>query len=758
MARPRVNAGGGFASVLYVLRKSHEAGGIVRLYKRLRARNACKTCALGMGGQRGGMTNEGGHFPEVCKKSVQAQAGDMQRAIPEGFFSSTPLAAMERLSSAECERLGRLAFPLIARGGDEHFRRISWEEVLEVAGESLKAATPERVFFYASGRSSNEAAFLMQVVARAFGTSNIHNCSYYCHAASGVALSHVYGSGTSSVVLDDLEQADLALVAGANPASNHPRLMTQLVRLRRRGGKVIVVNPLRELGLVRFRVPSDWRSMLSGSTISDVYLQPHVGGDVALFTALLKGVIERDGLDNAFIEAHCAGWEEVKSEVTRASWDRLLDACGIERSQIDATVSMLMASRRGIFLWAMGLTHHAHGVDNVLALANLALARGFLGRPGTGLLPIRGHSNVQGVGSCGVTPALKKAFAEKMADVYGITAPTSVGMDTYSSMVAADEGRIDAAVLLGGNLLASNPDSRWAAQALRKIPLTISITTKLNVGHIHGRGQTSIILPVLARDEESQPTTQESMFNYVRLSEGGAAPAGGSEMRSEVDVLASLAELVLPAGRFDWSELRSHRKLRESISRVVPGFRAIGDIDKTRREFQIEGRTFHEPRFATADGRAHFNATALPDRRPGPGEFRLMTVRSEGQFNTVVYEEQDLYRGNTRRDVVMMAAEDAAKMGLKEGDGVRVETQCGSLDVTVAIVGLRPGNLAMYYPEANVLVPRLIDQRSKTPAFKSVAARLRALDCSSTTGYASSQGRSGRAAASAMRPVGENER
>src|SRR5437762_2240890 len=297
MSTPRVRAGGGLAAVGYVLRKGREAGGIRKLYRRLRSRNACKTCAVGMGGLTGGMVNEAGHFPEVCKKSVQAQAGDMAAPIAEDWFRATRISAMEKLTSAELERLGRLGFPIMAGPGDTHFRRVAWAEALDRAGAALRAAHPDEVFFYSSGRSSNEAAFLMQLVARAYGTANIHNCSFYCHNASSVALGRVYGSGTASIALDDLGRADLVLVAGANPASNHPRLITQLVALRRRGGKVIVVNPLRELGLVRFRVPSDWRSMLFGSTVSDVYLQPHIGGDIALAKALLKGVIEAGAID-----------------------------------------------------------------------------------------------------------------------------------------------------------------------------------------------------------------------------------------------------------------------------------------------------------------------------------------------------------------------------------------------------------------------------------------------------------------------------
>jgi molybdopterin-dependent oxidoreductase alpha subunit len=719
-----LRAGGGLAAVRYVFRKSREAGGVVSMYRRLRSRNACKTCALGMGGQAGGLVNEAGHFPEVCKKSVQAQAGDMMPPIAEDVLRRTPIAELETLTSAECERLGRLAFPILAEPGATHFRRIGWDEALDRAAAALRATPPAEAFFYSSGRSSNEAAFLLQLVARAWGTANIHNCSFYCHNASSVALGEVYGSGTASVGLDDLREADLVLVAGANPASNHPRLITQLVAVRRRGGHVIVVNPLRELGLVRFRVPSDWQSMLFGSTVSDLYLQPHVGSDVALLKSLLKGVVERGAVDRAFVDAHTAGFAEVERDLAATPWDTLLAACGVPRAEVDRAVELLSAARRGVFCWAMGLTHHAHGVDNVLALANLALARGWLGRRGAGLLPIRGHSNVQGVGSCGVSPTLKAAFAARLEETYGIGRAPAPGLDTYASIEAAAAGHIRAGVLLGGNLFASNPDRAWSAAAMRRIGLTLSITTKLNEGHVHGRGQTAIVVPVLARDEEAQPTTQESMFNFVRLSDGGT-PAVAGEMRSEVDVIAALAERILPAGRFDWSRLRSHRALREEIARVVPGYAPIAAMDRTRREFTVEGRTFAEPRFPTADGRAHFRVTPLPAFAPAAGEFGLMTIRSEGQFNTVVYEEEDAYRGVTRRDVVFMAPEDVAAQGLAADDRVVVSTETGALEVSVAPAPIRAGNLAMFYPEANVLVPRRIDGRSRTPAFKSVAARVR---------------------------------
>jgi len=342
MTTARVTAGGGWRAIAYSWSMARKAGGLWTFYKRMRTRNTCKTCAVGMGGQAGGMTNEAGHFPEFCKKSLEAQAGDMQAPIAESYFATTPIKLMQRLSSRQLEDLGRLAFPLIAEAGDQNFRRISWDEALDRAGVAIAATKPEEFFLYCSGRSSNEAAFLSQLVVRAYGSANIHNCSFYCHQASGVSLKKVYGSGTASVVLEDLTKADFAMVIGCNPASNHPRLLTQLMHLRRRGGKVLVINPLKELGLVRFKVPSDWRSLLFGSKIADLYLQPRIGSDIALLKAILKGVIERKALDEDLIRNHTQGWEAVRKDIESADWDELSKACAVPREDIDRAVDLIV--------------------------------------------------------------------------------------------------------------------------------------------------------------------------------------------------------------------------------------------------------------------------------------------------------------------------------------------------------------------------------------------------------------------------------
>ena len=722
MVTPRVKAAGGFAAMKYVLAKGRGVGTIA-LYKRLRSKNACKTCALGMGGQHGGMVNEAGHFPEVCKKSVQAQAADMGKVITESDLARLSISQLEKLTSAEAEALGRLTFPIVCAPGDTHYRRASWDDAMQLAANAFTATQADRTFWYASGRSSNEAAFLMQIIARAYGTNNVNNCSYYCHQASGVALTSIYGSGTASVSLDDLATTELAVVIGANPASNHPRLITQLINLRKRGGKVIVINPLSELGLKRFRLPSQARSLMVGSTVSDLYIQPHIGGDIHLFTALLKGVIEAGGVNTDYISQHTEGWELVRDAALATSWDDLIEHSGVSRADIDACVQELSKAKSAVFMWAMGLTHHTYGVDNIRALGNLAMARGFLGSPGSGLMPIRGHSNVQGVGSVGVSPQLKESFARNLRERYGITTPTSTGMDTYACMRAAHNNEIDAALMLGGNLWGSNPDSHWSTTTLSRIRSAVSLTTKLNQGHFNGRAQTTVILPVLARDEEQEATTQESMFNFVRLSDGGT-PAVEGEMRSEVAILSDLAQRILPKDRFDWSIITSHDSLRQAIATAVPGYEQVRNISSTKKEFEIPNRVFHDGSFPTSTGRAQFHSVNFPLIKRTPDTFMMMTIRSEGQFNTVVYEEEDLYRGNTRRDVVMMSADDVARLGLREGQSITVRSETGSMDVVVSVVNIRSGNVAMYYPEANVLVDRRLDPESLTPAFKSVPVTL----------------------------------
>jgi len=714
-----MKSGGGWSAIAYTLRTANRVGWMP-LWRAMRSRNACKTCALGMGGQLGGMVNEAGHFPEFCKKSLQAMAADMQDGITPDFFSRYSIAQLRAFSPRELESCGRLVDPLYAAPGDTHYRTIPWDEALDRLAAGLTASGPERTFFYASGRSSNEAGFLLQLFARLFGTNAVNNCSYYCHQASGVGLSSSLGTGTATVQLEDLEHSDLYVLMGGNPASNHPRLMRSLMAMRRRGGHVIVINPMKEPGLVNFRVPSDPRSLLFGTEIASVYVQPHIGGDLALLTGVAKRVLERGGHDTAFIDAHTEGFDEFRQRVEATAWHEIEAASGVSRETIDRVADMYLSARHVVFGWTMGITHHLHGVENVQAIANLALLRGMLGRPHAGLMPIRGHSNVQGMGTVGVTPQLKQAALERFERRLGVQPPRARGLDTMASIEACARGEIRAAVCLGGNLFGSNPDAAFAAGAIGRLDLIAYLSTTLNTGHAWGTAKETLVLPVLPRDEEPQPTTQESMFSYVRLSDGGPARYAGP--RSEVSVLAALARRVLgEGGPVNWHELERHQQIRALIAELVPGLEAMAEIDRTRHEFHIPGRRLDAPTFPTASGKACFHAAALPGARAlEDNQLRLMTIRSEGQFNTVVYEDEDLYRGQERRDVVLMNPDDMARLGLEADQRVVVRSAVGAMRGIARPFDIRAGNAAMYYPEANVLVPRDVDPRSRTPAFKAI--------------------------------------
>jgi molybdopterin-dependent oxidoreductase alpha subunit len=726
----KVNSGGGWPAVMYTFSKAREAGGLWKLWKAMRSKNACKTCALGMGGQAGGMVNELGHFPEVCKKSLQAMVADMQAGIQPDFWSKYTIAQLQTLSPRELESCGRISQPVMHVRGEQHYRPIGWGEAYRRIAAKLKSVAPDETFWYFSGRSSNEAGFLLQLFARVYGTNNVNNCSFYCHQASGVGLNSSLGTSTATIRLEDLEHADLIFVIGGNPASNHPRLMTMLKQVRRRGGEVIVINPVIETGMVNFRVPSDVRSLLFGTKIASMYVQPHIGGDLALLSGIAKRIVEMRAHDEPFLQQHCTGWPEFSTHLENLSWDEIVTKSGVSRVEIDALAERYAQAKNVVFSWTMGITHHAHGVENVEEIANLAMLRGMVGRPHAGLLPIRGHSNVQGIGSMGVTPKLKDILFERLQNHFHVKLPTTSGLDTMACLEGAEAGRLKFAFCLGGNLYGSNPDAVYAGQAMSKLDTLVYLNTTLNTGHAHGLAAETIVLPVQARDEESQATTQESMFNYVRLSDGG--PRRHANTKSEIEIISHLAHSVLgEGGPIDWKGMENTSRIREAIARIVPGFEQIADIDRTKQEFQIPGRTFHEPKFPTADGRAQLRIHQLPDLPCGNDssnsrQLRLMTVRSEGQFNTVVYEEYDLYRGIDRRDVVLLHPDDVTRLGLEAEQLVTVRSDTGQLPNILVrpFEKIRAGNALMYYPEANVLVSRRLDPRSKTPAFKGIPVEL----------------------------------
>lgn len=717
--------GGGPKKILYALETARRMG-LRKSAKALTSNNTCKACALGMGGQAGGMVDELGEFPSVCNKSVQAQSTDIQPAIPVEVLTHS-LADFAELDGHDLEHLGRLDTPLYKPAGADRFQPVEWDFALARAAERLAATDPARAMFYASGRSSNEAGFLFQLLARAYGTNSVNNCSYYCHQASGVGLGTTIGGGTATVELEDLTRCDLIMVIGANPASNHPRFIHKLRGIRARGGEVVMINPAKEAGLVKFAAPKSAKSMLKGGDeIASIYLQPRIGGDPALLLGLAKAVLEAGGENTAFLDAYTDNFSDYRKLAEATHWDEITAGSGVSRAEIEALAAKLAAAKNAVIAWGMGVTHHLHGSETVEAIACLALLMGQIGRPGAGLLPLRGHSNVQGIGTIGVKPVLPAEVFAAIERELGLPLPQGKGYDTLAGLEAARAGQLDAMVLMGGNLFEATPDTAFASEAFEAVGFKLFLTTTLNRGHVSGisRGE-AIILPVTARDEEWQPTTQESMFNYVRLSDGGIDRL--AHVRPETTILAELGQRLLPDSPLDFAAFAQHRHIREAIAKIVPGMEALADIDAARREFHITGRLLHTPAFHTANGRAQFvtNTLPLPHNGQHHGQLVLTTVRSEGQFNSIIYEREDSYRGNAGRRDVMLHPDDIAAAGMAPGDRANLVSAHGRMEgVTLRAYDIARFSVMAYYPEANVLTGREVDPRSRTPAFKATPVRL----------------------------------
>ncbi len=722
--------GGGFKAVQYVLECAKKVG-TLNLANSVRSKNTCKACAFGTGGQRGGLHNEYSNRVEICNKNIQAQLSDIRDPVPIEIFEQNSITELRALSGKQLEDLGRLATPLYKPAAADYYQAISYQQALMQIAARMRSVAPRRSFFYASGRSSNEAAFILQLFARLYGSNHINNCSYYCHQASGVGLGASIGSGTATIQYGDLHKTDLIVVLGANPASNHPRFVKVLLECRQRGGKVIVINPAREAGLVRFASPSNFKSMISGGgEVASHYVQPHIGGDIALLAGIAKYILQQGLHDQSYIDAHCENYASFRDTIEQLQWQDIELESGVSRQEIERIACVYGESKRTVFAWGMGLTHHVHGTDNIQAVANLALLRGMIGGEGKGLLPLRGHSNVQGVGSMGFTPQLKASVFAAIERELHVQLPKYEGMDTLACVQTAAGGGIDFALLLGGNLYSANPDSTYSTQALNAIPCKVMINSTLNQTHVNGVEGENYILPIRVRDEEEQATTQESMFNFLRMSDGGfdRIPA----LWSEVAIISSLAQQVIDQNIFDFAEFRRHDRIRSAIAALVPGFAELANIDASKQEFHIAGRHLTRPEFPTPSGKAVFAVPRLarhdPASYPAPAQndFTLTSVRSEGQFNTIIYNEADVYRSQTSRQVLFMHPADMARLQLQENDLVEVSNATGALQaLRVAAYDIKAGNVMTYFPEANVLVPQTCDPRSRTPAFKSVAVSIK---------------------------------
>jgi molybdopterin-dependent oxidoreductase alpha subunit len=734
------NVGGGMPVIQYWAEHTLSLDG-PQIWKTLLHKSACLSCAWGTGGQKGGFVNEEGETLQRCAKSVEAIAAELKPAIPFQIFAQRSISELQQLTSQQADQLGRLSFPMILRAGSQHYERIEWEEVYAIATTAFRKP-PQRVASYSSGRSSNEAAYLLQLMLRALGSNNLADCSDLCHVPSTMGLKQVFGSGTSMVSLEDLKQSDCVLLLGSNAPANQPRLMNELIKLRDRGGKVIIVNPLVEVGLVKFASPAFAKSLLVGSEIASLYLQPIPGSDAALMVGIQKALLERGLSQPEYLKNYTEGWEAVVEYATDTPWDTIIDICGVSKIEIEYAAGMIGSCQRVVFAWSMGITQQSNGVDNVLSIANTALLTGNAGKPGAGTMPVRGHSNVQGFGSMGVTVHLKEEIRIALEKLLGRPLSRVQGYNTRALMEAADNGNIDTLLCLGGNLYGANPDLAQAKQALGKVETVIYLATKPNLGHFHGLAQqNTLVIPVFARFENPYKSTTESGNNFVRLSDEGSTHLKDSDLISEVEFLTELAQRLHGETPVNWRKLQDTRYVRELIAKTIPGYEKIGEIDDTQTEFTISNRIFHEPKFATTSGKANMFVTPLPQLSlPTLAEFEvpaevqgiilaLGTGRSYSQHNTVVYREGDKYRGMPHRNCILMNAADAQKAGWVEHQRVVVKGDRSQLNNVEIIYGsIREGAALMFYPEVNAIFKARIDEKSGIPAYKRVPVAVFAME------------------------------
>ncbi|MFJ9471002.1 FdhF/YdeP family oxidoreductase [Streptomyces caniferus] len=683
------------------------------------------------------------HTAEFCENGAKAVAEEatLRRVTPD-FFAAHSVADLAARSGYWLGQQGRLTHPMYLAEGADHYVPVPWERAFDLIGEELTALdSPDEAVFYTSGRTSNEAAFLYQLFAREFGTNNLPDCSNMCHESSGSALTETIGIGKGSVLLEDLYKADLIIVAGQNPGTNHPRMLTALEKAKAGGTKIISINPLPEAGLERFKNPQTPRGLAGGGTaLTDLFLQVRLGGDQALFRALNRLVLDTDGaLDEDFIRTHTHGFEEFAHRARADDdWDETLRATGLTREEIERALAMVLDSRRTIVCWAMGLTQHKHSVPTIQEVVNFLLLRGNIGRPGAGVCPVRGHSNVQGDRTMGIFERPAPAFLDALEKEFGFAPPREHGLDVVRAIRALRDGQAKVFFAMGGNFVSATPDTDVTEAAMRRARLTVHVSTKLNRSHAI-TGARALILPTLGRTERDlqaggeQFVTVEDSMGMVHASRGRLEPAS-PQLLSETAIVCRLARRALGEdSRTPWEEFeKDYATIRDRISRVIPGFEDFHAKVARPGGFALP----HAPRdsrsFPTATGKANF--TAAPVEYPAVPEGRLLlqTLRSHDQYNTTIYGLDDRYRGikNGRR-VVLVHPEDARERGLADGaytDLVSEWTDGSERRAPGFRVVHYPtarGCAAAYYPETNVLIP--LDHTadtSNTPAAKSLVIRL----------------------------------
>ncbi|HET6167090.1 MAG TPA: FdhF/YdeP family oxidoreductase [Marmoricola sp.] len=736
---------------LHVSRPKHTAAGLTAVGKALamsRAQMGVKRSALTLArvNQKDGFDCPGCAWPdpdhrsvaEFCENGAKAVAEEATlRKVDRAFFAAHPVAELAGKSDYWLGQQGRLVEPMHRSRGGTHYEPIGWDDAFALIADRLRALpSPDAASFYTSGRTSNEAAFLYQLMVRRFGTSNLPDCSNMCHESSGAALAHSIGIGKGSVLLEDIYAADLILVVGQNPGTNHPRMLSALEKAKRAGAHIVNINPLDEAGLRRFHNPQTAFGLVRGTDLADEYLPVRLAGDQALFAALARLTIDAGAVDERFVSTYCSEYDEYVAHLEKLDWDDVLAATGLTREQVEGLARRYRESDRVIVCWAMGLTQHRDAVATIQEITNLMLLRGNIGKRGAGLCPVRGHSNVQGDRTMGIWEKAPEWFLDALGKEFGFSPRTEHGLDSVDTIRAMRDGRVRAFFSMGGNFVSATPDSDATAAAMTGLDLTVHVSTKLNRSHALC-GAESLILPCLGRTERDdqlagpQAVTVEDSMGMVHLSHGRLDPAS-DQLLSEVAIVTRLAESLFPGDSIDWAGLRAdYSVVRDHIERVVPGF----DDFNARLEHPGGFSLPHPPRdkreFPTATGKARFTVNPLDVLTVPPGHLLLQTVRSHDQFNTTIYGLDDRYRGvHNGRRVVFVDTDDLADLGVADGEQVDLvsvwsDGERRAEDFRVVAYATARGCAAAYFPETNVLVPLdSVAKVSNTPASKSVVIRL----------------------------------
>jgi molybdopterin-dependent oxidoreductase alpha subunit len=684
---------------------------------------------------------------EYCENGAKAIAEEASSAlVTPDFFATYSVQELAEWSDYRIGKAGRITHPMVLRAGSSHYEPLAWDEAFALIADELNALdTPDEAAFYTSGRTSNEAAFLYQLFVRMFGTNNLPDCSNMCHESSGKALKEQIGIGKGTVLLEDFDHAEVIFVIGQNPGTNHPRMLTALQRAKRRGAKIVNINPLPEVGLQAFKHPQEfWTWLGSGTKLADVFLHVRINGDIAAMKGIMKYVLEVDAIDRDFLRQHTRGFEAFAADIATTSWEEIEEGSGLRRDDIRQAAEIVARSKRIITCWAMGLTQHKNAVETIQTVVNMLLVRGAIGRTGAGVCPVRGHSNVQGDRTMGIWEAPSQAFLDALGKEFDFTPPTQHGLDVVHTIKAMHEGCVKVLVALGGNFLSATPDTAFTAAALERCRLTVQISTKLNRSHLV-TGRTALILPCLGRTDRDvqasgeQSITVEDSMSMVHLSKGHLKPPS-EHLLSEPAIVARLAAATFlqhpahhAARRVEWMRLAGNYDLiRERIARVIPGFQDFNRRVRERKQGFYLGNSARELDFTTAlGGKANFVVAPIPAHHLTPEQFLLMTIRTHDQFNTTIYGMNDRYRGiHNERRVVLMNPEDMKQCGFRERDVVDItshfQTETRTAARFLVVPYMIPRRcLAAYFPETNVLVPiDSVADKSHTPTSKSIVVSL----------------------------------